>query len=131
MATICAKVFVGMGSQVTFTEMSDVYGGGFIVEDDQITGKFARCRVKARKFEANTITWLRIAQPSHAAECAVQPQGSGRQQHSPNVPRQGRHEGQIRAARCHSGRSLRWLNTPDVDVALLIVGKRYQLRGPI
>ena len=29
--------------------MSDVYGGGFIVDGDQIIGKFARCRIKARK----------------------------------------------------------------------------------
>jgi hypothetical protein len=29
--------------------MSDVYGGGFIIDDDQIIGKYARCRIKARK----------------------------------------------------------------------------------
>jgi len=51
----CAKVFVRKGSQVTFAEMSDVYGGGFIIEGDQITGKFARCRIKARKDDGNTI----------------------------------------------------------------------------
>lgn len=51
----CAKVFVRKGAQVTFTEMSDVYGGGFIIEGDQITGKFARCRIKARKDDGKTI----------------------------------------------------------------------------
>jgi hypothetical protein len=51
----CAKVFVRKGAQVTFTEMSDVYGGGFIIEGDQITGKFARCRIKAKKDEGKTI----------------------------------------------------------------------------
>lgn len=51
----CAKVFVRKGAQVGFTEMSDVYGGGFIVEGDQITGKFARCRIKARKEDGKTI----------------------------------------------------------------------------
>ena len=51
----CAKVFTRKGSQVTFSEMSDVYGGGFIVEGDQITGKFARCRIKARKDDGKTI----------------------------------------------------------------------------
>ncbi|MCP3383285.1 hypothetical protein NLM31_23240 [Bradyrhizobium sp. CCGUVB4N] len=45
----CAKVFVRKGAQIGFTDMSDVYGGGFIVEGDQIIGKFARCRIKARK----------------------------------------------------------------------------------
>lgn len=29
--------------------MSDVYGGGFIIDGDQMIGKFARCRIKARK----------------------------------------------------------------------------------
>lgn len=51
----CAKVFVHKGGQVSFTEMSDVYGGGFIVEGDQITGKFARCRIKAKKDDGATI----------------------------------------------------------------------------
>ena len=51
----CAKVFVRKGSQATFTDMSDVYGGGFIIEGDQITGKFARCRIKARKDDGKTI----------------------------------------------------------------------------
>lgn len=54
----CAKVFVRKGAQITFTEMSDVYGGGFIVEGDQITGKFARCRIKARKDEGKTISLI-------------------------------------------------------------------------
>ncbi|MGY8630889.1 hypothetical protein RAD15_00150 [Bradyrhizobium sp. 14AA] len=45
----CAKVFARKGTQLGFTDMSDVFGGGFIVEGDQIIGKFARCRIKARK----------------------------------------------------------------------------------
>lgn len=51
----CAKVFVRKGAQVTFAEMSEVYGGGFIIEGDQITGKSARCRIKARKEDGKTI----------------------------------------------------------------------------
>jgi hypothetical protein len=54
----CAKVFERRGSQVTFTEMSDVYGGGFIIEGDQITGKFARCRIKSKKNEGKTINLI-------------------------------------------------------------------------
>lgn len=50
----CAKVFVRKGAQVTFADMSDVYGGGFIIEGDQITGKYARCRIKARKDDGKT-----------------------------------------------------------------------------
>ena len=51
----CAKVFTRKGTQLTFSDMSDVYGGGFIIEGDQITGKFARCRIKARKDDGKTI----------------------------------------------------------------------------
>lgn len=45
----CTKVFARNGAQVGFTDMSDVYGGGFIINGDQIVGKFARCQIKARK----------------------------------------------------------------------------------
>ena len=51
----CAKVFVRKGVQITFADMSDVYGGGFVIEGDQITGKFARCRIKAKKDDGATI----------------------------------------------------------------------------
>ncbi len=51
----CAKVFTRKGAQVTFTDMSDVYGGGFIVEGDQIIGKYGRCRIKAKKDEGTAI----------------------------------------------------------------------------
>ena len=48
-ADSCAKVFARQGGQLGFTDMSDVYGGGFIIDGDQIIGKFARCRIKTRK----------------------------------------------------------------------------------
>jgi hypothetical protein len=54
----CAKVFERKGAQVSFTEMSDVYGGGFIVEGDQITGKFGKCRIKAKKDDGKTINLI-------------------------------------------------------------------------
>lgn len=54
----CAKVFVLTGGRFNFTENSDVYGGGFIVDGDQITGKFARCRIKARKDNGATVNLI-------------------------------------------------------------------------
>jgi len=54
----CAKVFVRKDKQVAFTDMSDVYGGGFIIDGDHITGKFARCRIKARKNDGPNINLL-------------------------------------------------------------------------
>ena len=54
----CAKVFVRKGTQVTFAEMSDVFGGGFIIDGDHITGKFARCRIKTKKNEGTNINLI-------------------------------------------------------------------------
>jgi hypothetical protein len=54
----CAKVFTRAGGKLGFSEMSDVYGGGFIVEGDQIIGRFARCRIKARKDSGSTVNLI-------------------------------------------------------------------------
>ncbi|MDA9422244.1 hypothetical protein [Bradyrhizobium guangdongense] len=45
----CDKVFTREGGKLGFTEMSEVYGGGFIVDGDQLIGKSARCKVKVRR----------------------------------------------------------------------------------
>jgi hypothetical protein len=45
----CTKVFVRQGAKLGFAEMSDIFGGGFIVDGNEIIGKFARCRVKTKK----------------------------------------------------------------------------------
>ena len=55
MPTIAQKCSSARARRSTFTDMSDVYGGGFIIEGDQITGKFARCRIKAKKDDGATI----------------------------------------------------------------------------
>jgi hypothetical protein len=54
----CAKVFARQGGRPGFTEMSDVYGGGFIIDGDQIIGKFARCRIKARKDDGTNVNLI-------------------------------------------------------------------------
>jgi hypothetical protein len=57
-ANQCAKVFVRQEGKLGFTEMSDVYGGGFIIDGDQIVGKFARCRIKARKDDGMNVNLI-------------------------------------------------------------------------
>ena len=47
----CTKVFTRNGSQVAFSDNSDIYGSGFIVDGDHMIGKSGRCRIKARKDE--------------------------------------------------------------------------------
>jgi hypothetical protein len=54
----CGKVFTHQDGKLAFSENSDVYGGGFIIEGDQIVGKFARCKIKARKNDGAMINLL-------------------------------------------------------------------------
>jgi len=39
----------GRAKQIEFTALSDQNGGGFIVEFDRLSGKFARCKIKTEK----------------------------------------------------------------------------------
>lgn len=50
-ADACQRVFVrkGRANQSGFTEFSDQYGGGFIIEADRLKGRFANCKIKSRK----------------------------------------------------------------------------------
>ena len=55
---VCSKVFVrrGRAKQIEFTALSDQYGGGFIVEADRLRGKFARCKIKTKKEDGDSVT---------------------------------------------------------------------------
>jgi hypothetical protein len=54
----CAKVFVRKGDQTVLSEDSDLYGGGFTVDGNRITGKMARCSITSRKNDGNTVHLL-------------------------------------------------------------------------
>lgn len=54
----CDKVFTRKGGKRGFTEMSDVYGGGFIIDGDEIIGKFAHCKIKAKKEDGSSINLI-------------------------------------------------------------------------
>lgn len=47
----CSKVFArkGRAKQISFTNFSGVYGGGFIAEANRLRGKFESCLIKSRK----------------------------------------------------------------------------------
>lgn len=51
----CEKVFTRQGGKLAFSADSDVYGGGFIVDGDQMIGRTARCKVKARKDNGDSV----------------------------------------------------------------------------
>jgi hypothetical protein len=54
----CSKVFVRRGGQAVLSEDSDLYGGGFIIHANRITGKMARCSITSRKNDGNTVHLL-------------------------------------------------------------------------
>lgn len=45
----CDKIFKKSGKRVSFTQMADLYGSGFIVDSDSMRGKATRCTVKSRR----------------------------------------------------------------------------------
>lgn len=46
---LCQLVFTKKGNQVVFTELSDLFGSGFIVDGDRIRGRSTKCTIKSRK----------------------------------------------------------------------------------
>ena len=56
----CKNVFVRKGSsnQIAFAPMSEVHGSGFIVESNRLVGRFAKCTIKSRKDDGDTVNIL-------------------------------------------------------------------------
>jgi hypothetical protein len=52
---LCKLVFTKKGNAVTFAELSDLYGSGFIIDGDRITGKTASCTITSRKQDGNNL----------------------------------------------------------------------------
>jgi hypothetical protein len=53
----CEQVFVrrGRAKQIDFTQFPGVHGGGFIIETDQLRGKYAKCKITKRKEEGQSL----------------------------------------------------------------------------
>ena len=54
-AGLCDKVFTKKGKQLVFSELSDLYGSGFIIENSRIRGRTARCTIQGKKEEGATL----------------------------------------------------------------------------
>jgi hypothetical protein len=54
----CGKVFENRNGQIVLSLDSDLYGGGFVIDGDRITGKMARCTIKNRKRAGDTMHLL-------------------------------------------------------------------------
>jgi hypothetical protein len=51
----CNNVFVQKGKAIEFAPMSEMHGGGFFVEQNQIVGRTAKCSIKAKKDDGQTV----------------------------------------------------------------------------
>ena len=51
----CGKVFVKKGDQINFAQYSEEFGGGFVVNGDEIRNKATRCTIQSRKESGDTI----------------------------------------------------------------------------
>jgi hypothetical protein len=53
----CKNVFVrkGKANQITFAPMSEVHGGGFVAEPNRLVGRTAKCTIKAKKDDGQTV----------------------------------------------------------------------------
>ena len=54
-ADLCNLVFTRKGDQVTFTELSDLYGSGFVVSGNRIVGKSGRCTIESTKRNGDSL----------------------------------------------------------------------------
>lgn len=52
---LCDKIFIKQGKQIVFSPLSDLYGSGFIIDGSRIRGKVARCTIKSRKEDGDTL----------------------------------------------------------------------------
>ena len=54
----CNKVFENRNGRTVLSQDSDMYSGGFVIDGDRITGKMARCTIKNRKRDGDTMHLL-------------------------------------------------------------------------
>jgi hypothetical protein len=56
----CDKVFMrrGRAKQIDFAEFAGVHGGGFIIDADQLKGKFVKCKIKTRKEDEQSLNLI-------------------------------------------------------------------------
>jgi hypothetical protein len=54
-ADLCNLVFAKKGDKVEYTEFSELYGSGFIINGDRIRGKAGSCTIKSNKQDGNSV----------------------------------------------------------------------------
>jgi hypothetical protein len=54
-ASVCSKVFVKTDSRISFTPDAELYGGGFIVEGNRVTGTLQKCSIKSMRDDGTNV----------------------------------------------------------------------------
>ena len=54
-ADLCNQIFSKKGNEVVFAELSDLYGSGFVIDANRISGKAARCTITSRKQDGENL----------------------------------------------------------------------------
>jgi hypothetical protein len=54
----CKNVFVKKGKDITFAPMSEIHGGGFVAEPNRLIGRSAKCTIKAKKDDGQTLNMI-------------------------------------------------------------------------
>jgi hypothetical protein len=52
---LCSRVFTKKGDAVEFTELSELFGSGFVIDGKQVRGRAARCTINSRKQDGDSI----------------------------------------------------------------------------
>ena len=52
---LCSQVFTTKDGRVVYTELSELFGSGFIIDGDRIRGKAATCTIKSKKQEGDSL----------------------------------------------------------------------------
>lgn len=51
----CKRIFLKTRNQILFSPLSDQFGGGFIINGKTMRGKYARCTIKNRQDDGDTV----------------------------------------------------------------------------
>jgi hypothetical protein len=57
-APVCIKVFQKKADKVSIAPDAELYGGGFIVEGNRVTGTFQNCSIKSRHEDGANIHFI-------------------------------------------------------------------------
>ena len=54
-ADLCGQVFTKQDNRIVYTEFSEVFGSGLIIDGDRIRGRTGTCTIKSTKLEGSSL----------------------------------------------------------------------------